>query len=302
MLRPSAKYAFITAALLLWSSSFAAGAEKLKHVTSIYLDEKGGSLKSPEGVACGDKGVFIVADTGNGRLLRYTYQEGGVKGGTEIKPPQLLYPIRLQLAPQGDIYALDGKQRRIVHLNPYGAFAGYLDPQGAPPPANVVPRSFKIGADGSIYLLDIFGERVLVLDQAGKYLRQIAFPKEYGFFSDLAVTSGGDVLLLDSVNATVSVARKNSAEFAPLSKNLQEYVNFATYMTVDSRGGIYLVDQDGGALATLGADGSFTGRQLNLGWKEGQLYYPSQICQSGSGMLMIADRNNGRVQIFESAK
>ncbi len=219
-----------------------------------------------------------------------------------MKPSQLAYPIRLQLDTKGDIFALDGKQRRIVHLKPDGNFIGYLDPQGVPAPATVVPRSFKIAANDTVYLLDIFGERVLVLDAAGKFQKQISFPKGYGFFSDLAVTSTGDVLLLDSVNAAVYSARKDAAEFTLLAKNLQEYVNFATYITTDSRGVIYLVDQDGGAIVTIGQDGSFTGRMLSLGWKEGQLYYPSQICLSGGGMLAVADRNNSRLQVFEFIK
>src|SRR5512146_1549712 len=140
MLRLSAKYALIPALLLLPFTSAALGAEKVKQITSVYLDEKGVSLKFPEGAACDDKGVLVVADTANGRLLRYTYQEGAVKGGTEMKPSQLAYPIRLQLDTKGDIFALDGKQRRIVHLKPDGNFVGYLDPQGVPAPATVVPR------------------------------------------------------------------------------------------------------------------------------------------------------------------
>lgn len=302
MLRISAKYSLITFLLLLLLNSVAFGAEKLKQITSVYLDEKGVGLKYPEGIVCDDKGGVVVADTANGRLLRYTYQDGAVKGGTELKPSQIAYPIRLQLDSKGEIFALDGKLRRIAHLKPDGVFVGYLDPQGVPAPATVVPRSFKIAANDAVYLLDIFGERVLVLDQAGKYQKQIAFPKKYGFFSDLAVNAAGDVLLLDSVNGMVFAARKDATEFAPLSKNLQEYVSFATYITTDSRGGIYLVDQDGGAIATLGQDGSFTGRMLSLGWKEGQLYYPSQICMNSGGMLAIADRNNSRAQIFEIVK
>lgn len=304
MLRASAKYLFMTVVLLVSLSTFAAGAEKLRHAMSIYADEKGGNLKYPEGIACNDAGVVIVADTGNGRLLRYTYQDGTLKGGTEIKLPQLLYPIRVQLNAKGEIFALDEKQRRIVRLNPDGAFAGYIDPQGVPAPAAVVPRSFKLDSSGNVYLLDILGERVVVLGPSGNYLKKIDLPSNAGFFSDLAVNAGGDLFLVDSVNATVFVARKDAAAFTPLSKNLQEYMNFPTYITLDVKGGIYLVDQNGGTVAALGQDGSFTGRLLAMGWKEGQLYYPGQICMSGTEtvMVMVADRNNSRAQLFELSK
>jgi hypothetical protein len=278
-----------------------AAGEKFKQTSSIYLDEKGGNIKNPEGVACNDK-VLVIADTANGRLLRYSNGEGGVKGGAEIKIPQIVYPVRLQLAPAGDIYSLDERQHRIVHLNPEGGFVGYLEPQGAPAPATINVRSFRIDAAGAIYLLDLFGQRVLVLDAAGKFTRQLPLPSGYAFSSDLAVTAAGDIFLLDATRGEVAVARKDAAGFTPLTKNLQEYVSFATYLAIDSRGNIFLVDQDGGVIVTLGPDGSYTGRIAALGWKEGQLYYPAQMSFCGSSMFAVADRNNSRVQIFEAVK
>ena len=60
-----------------------------------------------------------------------------------------------------------------------------------PSPSAFVPRSFKIDTNNNIYILDIFTGRVLVLNPEGKYQKQIPFPKDYGFFSDLAVDSKG---------------------------------------------------------------------------------------------------------------
>jgi DNA-binding beta-propeller fold protein YncE len=295
---------FILFAVLLVTplGSFGAETLKLRYLTTVAADEKEGQLKFPEGVACNDKSVLIVADTGNGRLVRYSFQDKVLKGGTEIKIPQILYPVRVQLSTKGDIYVLDGKQRKIVHLNPEGAFVGYLEPQGMTGPANFVITSFKIDSADNFYLADISQGRVLLLDPAGKFVKQIDFPKSYGFISDLAITPGGDILLLDSVNAAVFVAKKDTAAFTPLTSSMREYMNFPTYITAGTRGEFYLVDQDGGALVVLGLDGSFLGRQLGLGWKTGLLYYPSQICISKNGEFIIADRNNSRVQIFESVK
>ena len=60
-------------------------------------------MKQPEGVACSDSPSFVVADTGNGRLLTYTFKEGVVEGGAEIKLPQLPYPGRMQTdTPKGN--------------------------------------------------------------------------------------------------------------------------------------------------------------------------------------------------------
>ncbi|ACH38146.1 NHL repeat domain protein [Citrifermentans bemidjiense Bem] len=289
--------------LLVPVQSFAAGSLKLRFLTTISADDKEGLIKSPEGVACNDQSDVVVADTGNGRLLRYTFQDRALKGGQEIKLSQVQFPVKVQFGAKNDIFVLDGKQQKVAHLNPDGSFAGFVTPYGVTNPDKYVIKSFKVDGANNIYLLDIGGERVLHVAMDGKLLGQIPFPAGFGFITDLAVTPGADVILLDSVGSRLYVAKKDATQFTPLTKDLRAYMNFASYLTTASRGGeLYLLDQDGGAVVTIGPDGSFQGRQLGLGWKAGQLYYPTQVCFDKSGNVFIADRGNSRVQIFESFK
>ena len=288
--------------VLLPMKSFSAETVKFRYLQSVYFDEKGVGMKQPEGVACSGKGLLIVGDTGNDRLLRYSYQDRSLKAGTEIKVQQLSNPIRLQMNSKGEIFALDGKKRRIIRLNSDGTFKGYVDAEGIPSPSAFVPRSFKIDRNNNIYILDIFSARVLALNSEGKYQKQIPFPKDYGFFSDLAVDSKGTLLLIDCVKAMVFSAPKDSNTFSPLTKDLREYLNFPTSITTDNRGTVYVVDQNGSGIVILGQDGSFQGRQLNMGWNEGLLYFPSQMCINDNGEVFIADRDNSRVQIFSLVK
>jgi hypothetical protein len=278
--------------------SLAAERTSFRYLAAIYFDEKGASIRQPEGVACNGGSTLVVADTGNGRLLRYTVAENDVKPAGEIRVPQLPYPIRVQMNSKKEILALDGKQRRIARFGPGGEFKDYVSPEGVPSPASFVPRSFKLDRTDNLYILDIFSSRVLVLSPDGKYQRHLAFPKEFGFFSDLAVDFKGTIFLVDSVNAAVSVAAKEAKEFSPLAKSLREHLSFPTYITTDSRGVLYLVDQDGSGIVILGQDGSFLGRQLTMGWTPGLLYYPSQMCMNEKGQVFIADRGNSRVQVF----
>jgi len=274
-------------------------ASKFRYITSIYADDKGLGLKQPEGVACSGESLLIVADSGNGRLLRYTFKDGAVEIGTvEMKPDQLSYPIKTEFDSRGEIYVFDRKQRSIVRFSPAGAFRGYLKPAGLPSPATLVPRSFTIDRNDNIYILDILSERVLKLDPEGRYVRQIKFPQEYGFFSDVAVDFKGTVLLIDGVHGMVFSAEKNSASFSRLTSSLKEYVRFPASLTTDERGRIYLVDRNGGSIIILGQDGSFIGRQSGMGWKEGSLNYPAQMCINNKGEVFIADTRNHRIQIF----
>jgi sugar lactone lactonase YvrE len=296
----SALSALLVAASLVLAGGEAAAAEayKLRYLMSIYLDDKGGGMRQPEGVACNNTSTLVVADTGKGRLLRYTVEDRDVKPGGELLAPQLAAPIRVQLNSRGDVFALDGVQRRIVRFDAKGESRGYLAPEGVPEPASIVARSLKIDRTDAIYLLDVFSARVLVLDRDGKYQRQVPFPRDYGFFSDLAVDSKGTVYLLDSVKATVHAAPKDAKEFAPLGKTLRPHLSFPTSLIVDSRGILFLVDEHGSGIVLVGQDGAVLGRQLAMGWTEGLLYYPTQICLNDKGQVFIADRGNSRIQVF----
>ena len=78
-------------------------------------------------------------------------------------------------------------------------------------------------------------------------------------------------------------------------------MNFPVYMT-GSKGRFFLVDQNGNGIVVLGADGAFQGRQLAIGWSDGYLYYPAQLCINGAGTAFIADRGNNRVQVFDTTR
>ena len=289
----------ILAALVLISASmaaFGAGKMRMRWVTSIYSGPNGVGLKYPEAVACGED-YLVVADTGNSRLLRFTYDGETAMPEAEFPLPKSA-PIMVQVNSKGEFYFLDGAERRIMGVSATGEALGALEPSGLPWSAEVVPKSFRIDHEDSVYVLDIFSAAVLVLDAGGKYSRHVSFPEEYGFFSDLAVDQKGTILLLDSVKAVVYSAAASADHFSPLTKSVKEYVNFPTGLSTDAEGVIYVVDQYGSGLALVAADGSFLGRRLGMGWNESGLYFPSHVCVNEDGVVFIADRNNNRVQIF----
>ncbi len=290
---------FIVMLLLLMPAlSFGAETTKVRFVGSIYADSKGGAIKIPEGVACSYKSLVVVSDTGGNRLLKYTFTDGVLQGGEELPVTGMSNPLRIQMNSKGEIFVLDGKQRRIVRISPDGGPAAYVTPQGLATPADFVPRSFKVDASDAIYVLDILNARVLVLDPSGKFMKSLPFPEGYGFISDLAVDAQGTIYLIDSTTSTVYTAGKDAQAFTALTKSLKENIAFAADITIDSKGTIFLSDQDNSSIVTLNRDGSYQARLLSQGWKEGFLHYPTQMCITNSGNLFIADRDNSRIEIF----
>jgi len=287
---------------LLLGAPFTATAEtaKLKHLVSIYADADGMKLQNPDGVACQDDSL-LVADSGNARIVRFSYKNSTL--ATEGQYPlENAYPIVVQVDAKGAIYYLDGKQRRIGMLSASGEPKGYLKFTGLPAPETLIPRSFRIDKENNIHLLDIFSERVVSVSPAGNFIKSIPFPEEYGFFSDLAIDQRGKIFLLDSINARIYVENEQGDGFAPLSRNMKEYMNFPTGISLDRNGQIFLTDEYGSGLVMIGRDGSFLGRKIGMGWIDGLLFYPSQLCINGSNQIFIADRSNSRVQLFGLAE
>ncbi len=276
---------------------------KFKHALSLYTDDKGAGMKQPEGVACDAASRVLVADTGNDRLLRYTFLEGNVKTVDEIVAPDIASPVRVNLSSQGDLFILGARQHRILRLAPHGEVKGFLILSGIPSPAAVIIRSFAIGPNDELYLLDVSSGRVLIVDPEGRFQREVSFPEDYGFFSDIAVDKRATIYLVDSANAAVYTASKE-AIFTPLVRDLREKIQmaFPVAIAVDARERIYITDRNNGNLVVLGRDGSFLARQLGRGWVEGLLRYPTQICINDNGEAFVADWGNSRVQKFVPVK
>lgn len=271
----------------------------LKPVATIAIDDKDGPLRAPEGVACTDKGVIVVADTGNGRLLTYTWRDGRLSGGTPIKLAEAPAPVRVQIDAQGNVLALDRRTRRIVRVDVAGRFAGVAEPKGARGPA-VSPLAFRVDAAGGLYVLDAAAHRVVVASPDGRVTREIPLPAGPPTIVDVAVDAAGRILLLDPAGAQLWAAEKGAEAFKPLGAPLKDRLLFGAYLA--ERGGRFLVvDQHAHALVALGGDGSYQGRELEMGWTDGKLYYPAQAC-AVDGLVVVADRNNNRVQLFSEAR
>jgi len=276
-----------------------AAALPLEPVSSAYADQNGVALRSPEGVACTGSGAVIAADTGNGRLVVYAFKDGKLAGGAEVRAPELGQPTRLQIDSRGDVLALDRKGRRIARIGAGGAFQGFLAMGNVPPANGFFPISFKLDAANQAWVLDAASGRVVVLDASGNFLRQIELPKG-AVITDIALDARGALYAVDGPRAQLYSFDKGA--FAPLGKPLGEYASFAGFLTVSPQGPLVVVDKTGNGLVVVGRDGAFLGRRLSIGWSEGYVYYPEQVCLDANGNAFVADRGNHRIQVFAAPR
>jgi hypothetical protein len=284
---------------LLAGIAVVASAVTLRPVLSVYDDGAGGPLREPAGVACNDASVLVVSDTGNGRLVRYVYEGGSVKQATQIRLPQLTSPRHVKLSSKDEILVLDSKARQILHLTREGALKGTIGSGRRPAAALPGPVSFDLDARDNVYILDAYSRQVLVVDLAGKRIREIPLPGDGGVFTDLTVDAGGGIFLLDPAKGTIYSASREAQSFSLLTEGLRQRASFPGRITGDGRGLLYIVDEHGGAVLLLGTNGAVHARSLGFGWTNGLLRWPSQMCVNGKGEAFIADTANNRVQILE---
>ncbi len=276
-----------------------AQAVKLRTGPSILIDSKGGGLLAPRGVACAAN-LLAVADTGNGRIVLFDLGDRVYSPKSEFTIAELGMPVAVQFDPKGGILALDGKSRRIGRVDGGGSFQGFvtIESPGGPPP---VIRAFAVGKDGSLYVLDVAGGRVLVNSGEGKLVRQIALPPECRAPSGVAVDASAKIFVADAAGPRLYAAIKDQATMVPITGSLAEDMDFAGAIAVDGQGRVFVADAHGGGIVIFGSDGSFRGRQSGFGWLDGQLRWPSSLCIGEGGTLAVADRENNRIATFRLA-
>lgn len=272
---------------------------RLVHVLTVYKTSLNGTnLLRPEGVTCRGNAI-IVADTGHGQLVRYTLDKEELSAGQEIALPKDSHPVQVQVNSKGEIFFLDNKLRRVVKLEPDGKPVGKVEPEGTPNMESMFIRAFALDSADNIYMLDLFGERLIIADANMRYVREIPLPQGGKGFSDVTVDKRGKIYLLDCVTADIYTAAADKKEFSLLTDGLKQYATFPTSLTPDGQGGLLVVDCHGSGIVIVGPDGTYRGRQLTMGWKPGLLYYPTQLCLTANDEAVIADQANSRVQIFK---
>jgi DNA-binding beta-propeller fold protein YncE len=290
----------VAAALVVGSLGLtAAGLVRVSYLAAVYADDKDVGFHLPEGVACGPKGLVVAGDTGNDRLVSFAYQDRTLGPPSVITVPQLAAPSRVRLNSKGEIYALDSRQRRIVHLDAGGQFKDVMSFEGVPPPATIVPKSFAIDSADNVYVLDEFSGRVVVVNAQGRFQRALAFPDGIGFGTDLAVDFEGNLLLLDSVKRRIFMAARGASTFTQLGGDLTASVVTMPTSITASKGIILVAEGSGGTIDVFGRDGRFVTRMLTQGRNEGALDHPAQICVNDKDEVAVADRDNSRIQIFQ---
>ena len=123
-----------------------------------------GKFDSPTGIAVDPNGNILVADTGNGRIQKFSSSGTSLStiGTKGSGPGQLGLPRGIAIDRAGNIYVADASNQRVQKLAPNGTFIAEWAP------GLYGPGRIAIGPDDSIYVADQGLFRIVKLSPDGR--------------------------------------------------------------------------------------------------------------------------------------
>src|SRR5580765_5039467 len=158
-----------------------------------------GQFDNPHGLTVDSAGNIFVADSGNGRIEKFSPK------GTFVKSIAVTGPNGIAIDRAGNIYVTEiGSKHRVQKLGPDGTFIA------AWAPALYGPRKIAIGPDDSIYVVDSGRNRMVKFSPDGQLLASWGgVGSDDGQFKSLtsvAVDPGSNrVYVADPVNSRIQV-------------------------------------------------------------------------------------------------
>lgn len=246
--------------------------------------------------------------------------------GCASRPPGLLRPNGVAVAPDGSLYVMDRGHYRVVHLAADGRFLGAFGRLGSGPGDIYYGWDAALDAAGNIYICNMVytesgsyveHDGVKVFAPDGRLVREL-WARDYGFYDESNRPYGID---LDSqgrvyiANYNSNVLRILDAEGNLLAK-LFEYgdedgqFNGLNDVAVDERRGLmYVSDNINSRVQQFSLEISETGVVTvthllsfgSYGREKGQLAYPQNIAvDDASGQVYVGDMANRRIQVFDA--
>lgn len=279
--------------------------EDFKPLFSIYGFE-GDLLRRPSGVAMDEQGRIYVADTGKQRVVIFDANGNYVNQFTDYGDGKFKYrdPIGVAVAPDGRTFVLSKTSKKIVIYN--GEFKPIHEIVFPDPPLalTIHDRKLYVTTARGIMIGDLEGNLITSFGKRGKGKGEFDMP------GGITVGPNGDIYVADSLNYRVQAFNKNGdplwqygspipADQAVMYRGSDRKFGLPSSITLDGNGHLYVVDGLSSELIVLDTKGKFLQKIGDIGHDDGFFYYPDGITYAGQGKIVLADKFNDRVQVFQ---
>jgi hypothetical protein len=209
----------------------------------------------PRAVGAGPDGSVYIAP-GRGGQLRRVDPRGG--DPTLIDGPALMSVSDLEVAPDGRIWVLDATLGQIVRFEPTG---------GGSVVAGAAlglyrPRGLGLAPDGTLYVADTGGSRVVHVSADGALLGTIGpdvgGPERIQQPTDVAVGQGGDLFVVNGVDGAL-FHLTSDGRYLTDWRVLANDTERGPHLAISTDGAIWVSEPDGQRLSRFSSDGTAAG-------------------------------------------
>lgn len=264
-----------------------------------HLEE--GPLAEPRGVALDlTREEVWVVDTRGGRLGVFT--SDGVPIFATSPSDRLREPHRVAVDSAGRLLVLDNDRTAINVLDYRGEWIGTLDLPGLPAEPSI--GAIAVDRSGRLYVGENGEGRVHVFSPELKTLARFGSRgTEEGQFQSIAGIAADDeaIFVVDHQVTPVQVFDRRGTFLRGWGRHDMGAQNFSLPQAValDSKGHVVVVDALRHEIKFFDREGRFLDRFGGYGGRPGNVAFPADVAIDGADRLYVAERGNGRVQVFE---
>lgn len=223
-------------------------------------------------------------------------------GGFGSLPGQLSYPYGIARMADGSLLVAEAGNQRIQRFTPQGQYMGIFLQQ--PNPYHIVkPGPLYIDSRGNIYVADLSGNKVVVLNEKGKVVRvfdRVQYP--HGIAVDeknnliYITNSGSQEVEVYRLDKDSKIPERSITGYPDGSGNKKFGV--VRGIAVDRKGKLFVLDSLAGSVNVFDAKGIYSFSFGSAGYDDGQMLYPNGIDVDDEGKIYVADWANNRVAVW----
>ena len=262
---------------------------------SVVIPADDSHSRQPSGIVVAGDGTIYVSGGlsyyGNVARIKAFDATGALLrtwGGAGVSDGQLVEPLGLHLAMDGNLYVADKGNHRIQVFASDGSFSQQWGSQGNGEGQFIWPSDVVMGPDGLVYVADAYNLRVQVFTPQGQFVRQ--WPVGYFGASGIAATADGEILLTASTQVLV---------FAPTGELIRQWGienspggdNSASDVAYGPDGNVYVLFVGQRLVQVFTPEGGFV-RQWGgrcTTWQPSCLSGPTGLAVAPGGLAYVAD-------------